>query len=113
MKKNSIESQIVTLQNENQNLKDEKSNLENEKNELNKKLEEAKKVSSNNSNTTKKTSNSTSSTNSNFQGTIVYITKTGKKYHRSNCSYLKKSKISININTAKAEGYTACSRCNP
>ena len=76
-------------------------------------LEEAKKVSSNNSNTTKKTSNSTSSTNSNSQGTIVYITKTGKKYHRSNSSNLNKSKISINIKTAKAEGYTAGSRCNP
>ena len=43
----------------------------------------------------------------------VYITKTGTKYHRAGCNYLKKSKISINVKNAKARGYTPCSRCNP
>lgn len=43
----------------------------------------------------------------------VYITKTGTKYHSSGCSYLKKSKISISKDSAIAQGYTACSRCNP
>lgn len=41
----------------------------------------------------------------------VYITKTGSKYHRSGCQYLKKSKISISLSDAKAKGYTACSKC--
>lgn len=43
----------------------------------------------------------------------VYITKTGNKYHKSGCSYLKNSKIAISLNSAKENGYTACSRCNP
>jgi hypothetical protein len=44
---------------------------------------------------------------------IVYITKTGEKYHRSNCHYLSKSKISIERKDAVAKGYTPCSICNP
>ena len=36
-----------------------------------------------------------------------------KRKSRSSCSYLRNSKISINISDAKAKGYTACSRCNP
>lgn len=43
---------------------------------------------------------------------IVYITNTGSKYHRSNCSYLK-SKNSITKEKAIQKGYSACSRCNP
>ncbi len=41
----------------------------------------------------------------------VYITNTGSKYHRGNCSYLNQSKIPISLNAAKAQGYTPCSRC--
>lgn len=43
----------------------------------------------------------------------VYITKTGAKYHRSGCRYLKKSKISISLDNARAQGYGACSVCDP
>ena len=43
----------------------------------------------------------------------VYVTKTGEKYHRSNCGYLSKSKRAINLSDAKAGGYTPCSRCKP
>lgn len=46
-------------------------------------------------------------------GGTVYITKTGEKFHRGSCSYLKKSKISISRSAAIAQGYTACSRCDP
>ena len=46
-------------------------------------------------------------------GTIVYITNTGSKYHRGSCSYLRKSKIEIDKAAAIAQGYGACSRCNP
>ncbi len=49
---------------------------------------------------------------SNAASQTVYITLTGSKYHRSNCSYLS-SKISISLKDAKSQGYTACSRCNP
>ena len=43
----------------------------------------------------------------------VYITRTGDKYHRGTCSYLRQSKIEIDKDDAIAKGYTPCSRCNP
>ncbi len=43
---------------------------------------------------------------------IVYITKTGKKYHRADCRYLSKSKIPISLKDAVLS-YTPCSVCNP
>jgi len=47
------------------------------------------------------------------QGDIVYITQTGKKYHRAGCRYLKKSSIPITRQEAIARGYTPCSVCKP
>ena len=47
------------------------------------------------------------------QSTTVYITNSGKKYHRDGCRYLSKSKIAISLKDAKAEGYTPCSVCDP
>lgn len=44
-------------------------------------------------------------------GETVYITKTGSKYHRAGCRYLRKSQIDISLSEAKNEGYTACSVC--
>lgn len=41
---------------------------------------------------------------------IVYITKTGAKYHAAGCRYLKKSMIPIELSKAKAR-YDACSVC--
>lgn len=43
----------------------------------------------------------------------VYVTKTGDKYHRDGCRYLKKSKLTIDRSNAIAQGYSACSVCNP
>jgi micrococcal nuclease len=43
----------------------------------------------------------------------VYITKSGKKYHRATCRYLSRSKIPTTLKDAKANGYTACSVCRP
>ncbi len=43
---------------------------------------------------------------------VVYITRTGKKYHRDGCSYLK-SRIPSTVGDAKRTGLGACSRCNP
>lgn len=49
----------------------------------------------------------------NNQTVVVYITKTGKKYHSDGCRYLSKSKIPIDLSKAKNEGYEPCSVCNP
>ena len=43
---------------------------------------------------------------------IVYITKTGSKYHRSGCLYLSESSIPISLKEAKVR-YGPCSVCNP
>lgn len=45
--------------------------------------------------------------------TTVYVTKTGSKYHRVDCRYLKKSKIETTLSAAKGQGYEPCSVCNP
>ena len=42
----------------------------------------------------------------------VYVTRSGKKYHRESCSSLRRSKIEISLAEAK-EKYGPCSRCNP
>ncbi len=43
----------------------------------------------------------------------VYVTRTGKKYHRGGCRYLSQSKISIELEEAISRGYTPCSVCSP
>lgn len=43
----------------------------------------------------------------------VYITRTGKKYHRGSCRYLKKSKIKTTLKDACARGFTPCKVCKP
>ena len=47
------------------------------------------------------------------KGQTVYITKTGKKYHRAGCRYLASSKIPRTLKDAQANGYTPCSVCKP
>lgn len=46
-------------------------------------------------------------------GTVVYITKTGEKYHRDGCSSLSKSKIEIELADAQGRGYEPCKKCKP
>ena len=56
------------------------------------------------------TSKSNSSTNE--KSSIVYITKTGKKYHKLSCRTLR-SIIKTTKKEAQARGYTACKVCYP
>lgn len=49
----------------------------------------------------------------NVQAQTVYITKTGEKYHKTTCRYLKHSKKEITLKKAKALGYEACLVCKP
>lgn len=44
--------------------------------------------------------------------TIVYITRTGKRYHRDGCPYLR-SRIPIKKSEAIKRGYTPCGKCKP
>ncbi len=47
------------------------------------------------------------------QTITVYVTNTGEKYHSSGCQYLRQSRIEIDLDSAIAQGYTPCSKCNP
>ena len=55
----------------------------------------------------------TGAINKNIEDFIVFVTKTGKKYHRPDCSSLNKSKIPLTLTEAIARGYTPCTRCKP
>lgn len=46
-------------------------------------------------------------------GQIVYVTKSGSKYHTADCSHLSKSKIAKTLSEAKASGYEPCKTCKP
>lgn len=49
----------------------------------------------------------------NVSSQTVYTTKTGEKYHKSTCHYLKYSKKEINLEQALELRYSACSVCKP
>jgi endonuclease YncB( thermonuclease family) len=42
----------------------------------------------------------------------VYVTRTGSKYHRSSCQYLRRSRIPISLKDAR-QSYEPCSVCKP
>lgn len=44
--------------------------------------------------------------------TTVYVTPSGSKYHRKDCSYTTTVRA-MTISQAEAQGYTPCSRCDP
>ena len=67
-----------------------------------------------NENTEVKSENKTASENKiNDAEKIVYISKTGKKYHLENCRTLRGEKEAIDLNEAIKNGYEACKICNP
>lgn len=42
----------------------------------------------------------------------VYVTKTGKKYHRGTCQHLRQSKIAMSLEEARKR-FDPCSVCRP
>ncbi|WP_085168745.1 hypothetical protein [Brachyspira hyodysenteriae] len=44
---------------------------------------------------------------------VVYITKTGKKYHLQNCRTIRGEAYKISLSEAKQKGYTTCKVCKP
>jgi micrococcal nuclease len=45
--------------------------------------------------------------------TSVYVTHSGQKYHRENCSALRRSKIAVSLADAVRSGYEPCTLCDP
>ena len=54
-----------------------------------------------------------SETASDTENYIVYITKTGSKYHKESCDSLSNSKIETTKQEAISQGYEPCKKCNP
>ncbi len=44
---------------------------------------------------------------------VVYVTKSGKKYHREDCYHLRKSSRPMTLREAVTKGYEPCSHCKP
>ena len=49
----------------------------------------------------------------NTAATVVFATRTGKKYHLDGCTFLNKSKIPMTLQEAVDKGLTPCTKCNP
>ena len=43
----------------------------------------------------------------------VYLTRTGEKYHRDGCRYLRQSRIPTTLRDAVGRGFGPCSVCKP
>ena len=46
-------------------------------------------------------------------GEVVYITRTGIRFHKGTCRYLRRSKLPITVGEAETKGYTPCKVCTP
>jgi hypothetical protein len=44
---------------------------------------------------------------------VVYITKTGEKYHTERCSSVRNSRIAITLGEAVSRGFGPCRLCKP
>ena len=97
---------------------------ENKKNEVKTEINETKtneitatnesKENKSNENLEIKNANETVSENKiNETEKIVYIAKTGKKYHLENCRTLRGEKEAIDLNEAIKNGYEVCKVCKP
>lgn len=110
------EEQIAELESQNKSLTDENATLQSRISDYEKNNNSSSSSISEGGNESGSSSASIEQPSDNSEpseGIIVYITNTGSKYHREGCSYLRQSKIEIDKAVATAQGYGACSRCNP
>ena len=121
-KTKNINEDIEVLKKKVSSLKEEQKKEELILKDKKEKIEKAKIEKANSSNksleSSRAISNSSSSTNSNVTpskpiGSMVYITRTGKKYHRTNhCGRTNPENTSyIPLSEAESMGYGPCSKC--
>ena len=109
IKTNEIKSKIVPKENKRNEVKTETKINETKTNEI-KSTNENKA----NENLEIKNANETINENKiNETEKIVYIAKTGKKYHLENCRTLRGEKEAIDLNEAIKNGYEVCKVCKP
>ena len=106
------ETKTTSKENKKDEIKTETKINETKTNEI-KATNESKKNKSN-ENLEIKNSNETVNENKiNETEKIVYIAKTGKKYHLENCRTLRGDKEAVDLNEAIKNGYEACKICKP
>ena len=109
IKTNEMKTKIVPKENKKNEVKTETKINETKTNEI-KSTNENKA----NENLEIKNANETISENKiNETEKIVYIAKTGKKYHLENCRTLRGEKEAIDLNEAIKDGYEVCKVCKP
>ena len=112
IKTNETKAKIIPKENKKNEVKTETKINESKTNEI--KATNESKENKANENLEIKNANETVSENKiNETEKIVYIAKTGKKYHLENCRTLRGEKEAIDLNEAIKNGYEACKVCKP
>ena len=112
IKTNEMKTKIVPKENKKNDVKTETKINETKTNEI-KATNESKENKANENLEIKNTNETISENKINETEKIVYIAKTGKKYHLENCRTLRGEKEAIDLNEAIKNGYEVCKVCKP
>ena len=112
IKTTETKSKIVPKENKKNEIKTETRINETKTNEI-KSTNESKENKANENLEIKNANETISENKINDAEKIVYIAKTGKKYHLENCRTLRGEKEAIDLNEAIKNGYEACKICKP
>lgn len=63
--------------------------------------------------TTENEEENSSDTTEEESANTVYVTPSGKKYHKASCRYISSTSTALSLSEAKAKGYDACKVCKP
>ena len=106
------ETKTTSKENKKDEIKTETKINETKTNEI-KATNESKENKANENLEIKNTNETISENKINETEKIVYIAKTGKKYHLENCRTLRGDKEAVDLNEAIKNGYEACKICKP
>ncbi|WP_346680329.1 hypothetical protein [uncultured Brachyspira sp.] len=106
------ETKTTSKENKKDEIKTETKINETKTNEI-KATNESKENKANENLEIKNTNETISENKINETEKIVYIAKTGKKYHLENCRTLRGEKEAIDLNEAIKNGYEVCKVCKP
>ncbi len=112
IKPTETKSKTVSIENKNNEVKTEDKISEVKTNEI-KTTNESEENKANENSEIKNSSETIGENKINDTEKIVYIAKTGKKYHLENCRTLRGEKEAVDLNEAIKNGYEACKICKP
>ena len=112
IKTNETKAKIIPKENKKDEIKTETKINETKTNEI-KTTNENKENKANENSEIKNSSETIGENKINETEKVVYIAKTGKKYHLENCRTLRGEKEAIDLNEAIKNGYETCKVCKP